>query len=200
VGSTCSSGVCSGATGGGAGGGSGGGGGGSDGGSGLRQFRVFTPSSTLVPSFGGVAKGDGVCNVTAADAGLPGTYLAWLSSNAPDAGALARFPALPNTEWVMYRNDAGPAVVFASRAALTGVPSVAIDHDERGVTLLPGNAWTGTDGGGASSGATCTDWASISATGTYGDIKVAAQWTSTGSGVTALCTIQKHLYCFQVSP
>ena len=154
-------------------------------------YRVFTTALTLLPTFGSVAAGDAVCATAAADAGLPGGYIAWLSS--PDAGPLTRFPPGLEGQWV---TDAG--IAFRNFAQLRTVPSIPLDRDERG-RPVSGSAWTGTLNGGASSGATCTGWSSMptpNATGTYGQVINTAGWTN--ANAPSLCASPRHLYCFQV--
>ena len=217
IGRTCSIGLCiGGGTGGGSGGsggggGAGGGGGGAggaggagggtgggarDGGSGdagmlgAQAFRVFTTSVGVLPSFGGLAGGDRVCQGFAADAGLPGTFQAWLSTT--DAGARLRFAAI-DAHW----DQPGAGVAFNNASQLATTPNRALDRDERGALIAAGSAWTGTLTGGNPSGASCSNWApTTTSTGTFGSVIAAANWTA--GGVATLCTTSRRLYCLQV--
>lgn len=192
----CIGGVCGGTSGGtgGAGGGGGGAGGGAAGGTaggGAPQgLRVFATSSNVVPDFAGVTNGDRICNAAAQDAGLSGTYLAWLST--ADAGARSRFPMGLTGGWRLT-GDGGTA--FIDFGQLTQVPAVPLNRDERGVQVA-GTAWTGTNTGGQPSGQSCSNWASTNANGTFGNVASAAEWTQ--SGAPTLCTVGRRLYCFQV--
>ncbi|MBK7857638.1 MAG: hypothetical protein IPJ65_03210 [Archangiaceae bacterium] len=209
LGTTCSAGGCLGGTsggsggsaggaggaGGGAAGGTSGSGGGSDGGSTTTStFRVFVTSANAGPSFGSVARADAFCQATAADAGLPGTYVAWVSGL--DAGVLTRFPPNLDARWVV--GDVASTsrnVVFPSVAALRGAPTLPLDQDERGRPVT-GTVWTGTNTGGAPSGANCKNWSDTAATATFGSATATTTWTS--SGMAATCLNVRHLYCFQV--
>jgi len=46
---------------------------------------VFATSTSYPADFGGLAGADAICNQHAGDAGLPGTYVAWLSTTTVDA-------------------------------------------------------------------------------------------------------------------
>lgn len=190
----CISGVCggTGGSGGGTGGSSGGTGGSSGGAAGgaASGFRVFATANNVVPDFGGVMNGDRVCNAAAQDAGVGGTFIAWLSTS--DAGARSRFPAGINASWRLT-GDGG--VVFIDVGQLTQTPAAPLNRDERG-TLVAGTAWTGTSLGGQASGQSCSNWASTNANGTFGSVASSVEWTQ--SGLPTLCTVARRLYCFQV--
>src|SRR5690348_11017356 len=47
--------------------------------------RAFVTRSVLPGNFGGIDVADGLCNTEASDAGLGGTFVAWLSTSAVDA-------------------------------------------------------------------------------------------------------------------
>lgn len=182
-----------GGSGGSAGGGSGGAGGGGGGGPlGLRALRVFTTSQTFLPDFGGVAVGDRLCETFARDAGVSGKVVAWLSTQ--DAGPLTRFPRDLDAHWDL----ANGVTVFNNAAQLAGVPNAALNRDEKGNVLTSGTAWTGTANGARPVAETCGNWAAIAATGVFGNVINPTNWTL--GGVPALCTTQRHLYCFQVPP
>ena len=165
--------------------------GGSGGGStlGAAMLRVFTTSINVLPSFGGLAGGDAVCANLATDAGLPGTFAAWLST--PDAGAVVRFSSL-DAHWVMP----GSPTVFNNAAQLRQTPNVPLTRDERGALISAGSAWTGTLTGGQPSGFACLNWTNaMTATGTFGTVITTTNWTT--NGIPALCSTARRLYCFQ---
>jgi hypothetical protein len=178
-----------GGTGGSGGSGGTGGTGGAGGGTSTQSFRVFTSAITLLPSFGGASAADRLCDAAAADAGLSGHHVAWVST--PDAGPLARFPSGLTGQWLLV----GAGVAFVNFSQLSLQPSVPIDRDEHG-RQLSGTTWTGTLNGGASSGATCGNWSNASSTGTYGSVVNTVGWTN--ANAPSLCASPRHLYCFQV--
>ncbi len=193
----CAQGVCGG-TGGGTGGSGGGAGGGAAGGSSggaaggavVQPLRVFATSQNVVPNFGGVLQGDRYCLAVAQDAGLGGTFVAWLSTD--DAGARSRFPQGITRPWVLT-GDGGS--VFVDFAQLAQGPLLPLNRDERG-TVVAGTAWTGTSSGGVASGQSCSNWASTNANGTSGNVAGLTDWTQ--SGAATQCTVGRRLYCFQV--
>lgn len=111
---------------------------------------VFVSSASVTPSATVVSEADMLCNQLASDAGLPGTYVAWLSS--------AEFDAIDRLEgargWV--RPDGMP---FADRAAdiVEGRVYFPPVLDELGTEVRGRNALTGTVGTGAGAD-DCEDW------------------------------------------
>ncbi|HEX8110221.1 MAG TPA: choice-of-anchor D domain-containing protein, partial [Kofleriaceae bacterium] len=157
------------------------------------QNLVFATSETYAANFGGLAAADANCARLANAAGLPGTYVAWLSTstvNAKDRLGSAR-------GWV--RLDGEP---FADTvAALTTNHAVLhpIVYDENGTALAFGSdvAWTGTDVNGANPLA-CSDWTSTSASaqGWIGEAGAGPLgWTRINPN--ACSQGPYRLYCFQ---
>jgi hypothetical protein len=169
---------------------------------------VFLYTTLLSGDFGGLANADGICQVAADDAGLGGTYKAWLSDNT----------ASPSTR---FTRAAQPYVlpnggkIAADWADLT---DSRLDNpiviDAFGQTLPQGqeqSVWTGTspDGTAASSGgspANCGGWTGVgqgffgTATpfGPKGDGPV---WSSAAAIACAQQAggqqVTAGLYCFQ---
>lgn len=168
---------------------------------------VFATSQTFTGDLGGVDGGDMKCQALARDAGLSGSFLAFLS-DAPEAGpavtAASRFPG--NGPWLLRTRDARGRLLraFDERAQLAGPPRTPIDQDEAGRVFGPfdkRHAWTGTllDGGAEASSpnrdTTCRRWSTIAATGLYGIIDVP---TGLWSGLGAVsCASDNRLYCFE---
>ncbi len=157
--------------------------------------RVFVTSTTVAGDFGGVSGGDAVCQGLATDAGLTGTYRAWLDG---DAGDLApTHVAATNTSGLFVLMD-GTLVTSAAISLTSGALAHAIHITEKGDTA-PANTlvWTDARPGGAASGLDCNNWTSAASTdlGGYGDP------TSTGSAWTsdnfATCDSKNALYCFE---
>ena len=63
----------------------------------LEARLVFITSTLHDGNLGGVAGADQICNELASDAGLPGTYMAWLSSSQPGENPLRAFRALDDS-------------------------------------------------------------------------------------------------------
>ncbi len=168
---------------------------------------VFASSQTYQGNLGGLAGADAKCQGLAADAGLSGTFRAYLS-DLTDAGvpivALQRFTG--DGPWVMRTRDAMGKVLrpFDSRAALAGPPRSPIDQDETGhvfVLFDKRQVWTGslldggTDAPTPTRDTTCSHWTSTSATGLYGIIDVPTdKWSGLGA---VSCADDNRLYCFE---
>lgn len=168
---------------------------------------VFATSATFTGALGGRDGGDGRCQAVAADAGLPGTFLVYLS-DVTETGerlpAAARFTG--NGPWVMRTRDARGKVLrpFDDAASLSRPPRSPIDQDETGRVFTLSDqrqVWTGTllDGGvelpAPGRDTTCARWTNATATGLYGIIDVP---TDKWSGLGAVdCGSENRLYCFE---
>jgi hypothetical protein len=152
---------------------------------------VFVTSTVYSASAVAPDAADRECNALASAAGLPGHYVAWLSTStqhARDRLGAAR-------GWV--RPDGLP---FAdSIASLTTLDRVfyPIHLDETGNAAVGGAVFTGTAGSGALyPGFTCSDWTTSSSAGNViiGDHTGGAHtWTNAGG---TLCNVEGRLYCF----
>lgn len=162
---------------------------------------VFVTSQRFAGNFGGIAGGDTICQAAAVTAGLPGTYLAWLSDSLGTS---------PNSRFVHY---AGPyartdgVLVATSYGDLTdGSILNPIDVDEFG-SLIPIHApadpeddiWTGTDEFGdpdpyPGGPYTCADWTSTALNGLEGELHLTSpKWTN---HQRIACSVPRRLYCF----
>jgi hypothetical protein len=162
----------------------------------MAKKRVFVTSGTWtgdLKTHGGGTDGlDGankLCQMAATNAGLGGTWVAWLSDSTHDA----KDRIADVGPW--YRVDG--QMVFANKAALTGTPMVAINLTENGA--MPGGTaaipFTGTDNGGTKNANTCTDWTVNTGNGECGSATMnTAGWTQTGA---FMCSIAYSLYCFE---
>lgn len=167
---------------------------------------VFLTSQTYNGNLGGLSGADAKCQALADAAGLPGTYMAWLSD---DTGS-------PSTR---FARSTGPyQLVDGSKIAdswddLTGNTNcntqggACIDH---AITLTeageagPGLVWSHTDIYGAPFGCTicddCGDWTStegVSEVGDPGGGELNDRWAVGFAGWA--CTESNGLYCFQQS-
>ena len=142
---------------------------------------------------GGVAGGDTTCGNLAADAGLGGTWRAWLGGS-PDAGVTVRFTR-STVPWVL---PASKAVVANDWNDLVdGTIVNAISRNERGVLLGTSGVWTGTDPTGAPANH-CGNWLVNSAQGTFGNSGVTSSaWTVVNNNAPCSGTGNYRLYCFE---
>lgn len=161
---------------------------------------VFVSSSTQTGNLGGLAGADLTCQGLAKAAGLPGTYLTWLSvSNG--ASPTTRF-----TKATVPYTLVDGTVVAQNWAELTsGALKHAIDRTETGtVASTPLNVWTYTlpDGTGTLfSNAQCQNWTSTTQTpyGIVGALQTTNhQWT-VADMPPPTCNTAQRLYCFQQS-
>jgi hypothetical protein len=174
---------------------------------------VFVASGPYIGGeLGGLTGADATCQSLAEDAGLKGTYRAWLSDSASS----------PSTR---FTKDGGPfmlvdgTVVADDWAALTsGALMHAINRDEVGGAPLAGNAtcagaavtvvWTdtNTDGTRTSLVETCGDWQNVGINGAAWGVATRGDgaWTDACGGYEPLmlmgtprCSMSGALYCFQ---
>ena len=167
---------------------------------------VFTTSKQYRGGLlGGVDGADAICADLASEAGLAGTFKAWLSQ----VDTSARDRLSHSTKPYVLAN--GTRVAGSWNELLQFDLEHAIDHDEYGATFSDGGlaVWTATRIDGESvpwtPGGTpttnprldCTLWGSIDGgvglIGSWRDTNT--WWTATSSGIG--CTESARLYCFQ---
>ena len=143
--------------------------------------------------FGGLAGADSICNAEAADAGLPGSYIAWLSDS--DDDAIDRLTATGARGWI--RPDGFPVAddpgQFANKAIWYPM-RVEADGD-----LAPTNASpiTGTGASGTAVVSHCDDFTADNGTVAWGYASgVLDMWTYRGAKGCGSATL---LYCLGVS-
>jgi len=160
---------------------------------------VFATSAAFQGDLGGVAGADALCQAAASNAGLSGTFLAWISSNAA------------NDPESRFAQSLGPYVLVDDTiladnwSDLTdGSLDAPIDLDEFG-SPRSGTVWTGTasDGtvvlGGSQAGSACLGWTTnvggFTEVGLVGSTSESDfNWTANGSGA---CIFSNGLYCFE---
>ncbi|MGH1341805.1 MAG: hypothetical protein ACRBN8_09655 [Nannocystales bacterium] len=149
---------------------------------------VSSQSVSLGPTI--VEDADALCNELAAQAELPGTYVAWLSTD--EVSALSRLDG--SRGW--RRPDGKPVVDRPADLSQGGLlfPPVL---DETGATLRTVALVTGTGGGGsATTSRNCNNWTQfdggVTAAGRSGSLF--PQWTDTGN--VGCGTKSAHVYCF----
>jgi len=161
-------------------------------------YRVFVTDAEW-PSGGGREGADQMCQKSAIDAGVPGNFVAWLSTSTVNAvDRVAQAGVLP-----ILRLDA-VTVVQSPAGLASGSLLAPINVNEYGVLLdLPGSCvveavWTGTDANGQSSGSHCEDWTlEMDGAGSLGQMtEINGDWTHSGCQIA--CSAAMRLYCFEV--
>jgi hypothetical protein len=166
--------------------------------SGTYTNQSCASAGTCVFVTGGTGTGDEVMSIEAANfacasradnAGLSGTYLAWIATSASDDPESRFVPSsspyyLPNgtkvaDNWADLTDGTLDAAINLTE---TGGPPAAV-------------VWTAVGSNGTASGVDCTDWGSSSGSGTKGSTSsTTSTWTSNS---TQSCSSQAALYCFQ---
>jgi len=165
----------------------------------LESRIAFTTSTLHTGNLGGLTGADSICNMRAAEAGLPGTYMAWIST---DQGS-------PSTRFVQstvaYVKVDGVKIADDWTDLVDGTLDAAINQTETGATpqsstyICNGTArqtWTGTALDGTPSANNCTNFSSTGSTGAIGrNTGGDANWSVCNPSVA--CTNMAPLYCFQ---
>ncbi len=150
---------------------------------------VFVTAVGVDPDFGGVEGANDLCNDFALAAGLPGSYVAWVSSSTVNAVT----QVTGSRGWV--RPDGKPVVdtVADILAGNIWYPPLV---DENG-NLQAGYevVFTGSNASGEHSGNSCTDW-SVTTGSVNGGTIGSAQYLTHGTG--AGCDFPRQLLCFGV--
>lgn len=153
-------------------------------------LMAFVSSETPTGNLGGVTGADAICNKLAKAAGLPGTYVAWIST--------------ANVDAIDRVTGAGPwqrvdgKVVAQNKAQLaTGQLTNPLRRDEKGQTpsLAEDRVWTATGPNGKYvGGSDCGAWTGTG-NGHVGEAEHDGnKWTSL---VDEACTEVNRVYCFQ---
>lgn len=155
---------------------------------------VFVTAAVVLPDFGGLDGGDQLCANAAADAGLPGTFRAWLSDG---TGSPSTRFTMGDTPFCLVDGT----VIADDWADLTDASLAhAIEVDENGGSPGTVRVWTGTGSTGGPSGPNCLGWTSASGgeAGRFGALNAFnAAWTDGGSFNNQVCSDPAHLYCFE---
>lgn len=153
--------------------------------------KAFVTSTYVHGDFGGVASGDTICNDLATQAGLPGTYMAWLSD--AQTSPSTRFTS--NGPWELVN---GTPIASDLADLLDGSLLGTLDRDESNQLVDHHTAvWTGTNSDGTWSGNDCNGWTSDlrGVSVDAGDLEADdTDWTNASWFV---CWVRSRLYCFQ---
>ncbi|MEM6780483.1 MAG: LamG-like jellyroll fold domain-containing protein [Pseudomonadota bacterium] len=155
---------------------------------------TFATSAEYTGNLGGVLGAHAICNSHAQDAGLEGSFMAWLTSDDTDTS--------PDTSFRKY--DGGYYLTDGTKIAdnwsdLTdGTIDSNLDTDENGNAATSTSAWTNTEIDGTRTNTVdCVEWTSESGSesGQTGRTNLSnSQWTENNS---ELCSGDRNLYCFE---
>ena len=150
---------------------------------------VFVTSTTHTGDLNGPDGADGICDDRAGEAGLTGTYMAWVSGATSAAARLAHFDGA-------YRRTDGVKVADSWDDLTDGSLDAPISRDEDGAAVSS-DVWTGTTSSGAADTARCADFEN----GTVGASGVCGSSTATNGDWTdnlvPTCNTPLHVYCLQ---
>jgi hypothetical protein len=158
---------------------------------------MFETAGSYVPGtdFVGTAGGDALCTSLANQAGLSGTFEAWLSD--ATSSPSTRFTA-SGVAWFL---TSGALVANSWTDLITNGPRANLNVDQNKGTVVSGaRVWTGTSTTGTTSGPNCANWATThpgtgTGAGGVGDYAFTSGfWTVQFSQG---CSLASHLYCFQ---
>jgi hypothetical protein len=153
-------------------------------------LRVFVSSTARNANLGGLPGGDAICQGLATDAGLGGTWAAWLSNNG-GAGPHAIDRVTSAGPWRLVTGE----IVAANKTELaSGTLKHAIDRDEKGAAVV-GRVWTGTGADGRYLTNDCDKWTTGGSGRVGSSTGSDATWTSVAVDD---CGNVRRLYCFQL--
>lgn len=156
---------------------------------------VFLTSTTHDENLGGLSGADNICQDLATIAGLPGTYLAWLSDSTDSPSTRFARSIVP------YVLTDGTQVADDWSDLTDGNIDAPINRDEKKQSYSNlGRAWTNTKGDGTKNAPVhCENWTTANPAGDLST--VAGDFFSQGMNWTnasqANCQTNLRLYCFQ---
>jgi hypothetical protein len=160
-------------------------------------LRVFVSSKTYDGNMGGALGADALCATLAMQAGLGGTWMAWVSDATTSPSQRFTKATVP------YRRLDGVAVASSWADLTTGILN-AIDVDETNASHASDSSgasktWTATTVAGVLGTSSCGNFASNSST-TTGEVghctgTGTVNWTS--AYATESCNVPNHIYCFE---
>ena len=153
---------------------------------------VFYSGTHLTGNLGGIAGADSVCATEAANAGLSGTFLAWISDgvDSPDT----RF----NQSTDRYSLPSGQNVAVGYTDLTDGSIRAPISEMADGGTGPGSLAWTDTTTSGLqAAGPNCGGWTSTTGSGRLGQV-LRSDFGWTDPGLTISCSANAGgVYCFE---
>jgi hypothetical protein len=161
---------------------------------GITEKNIAFLTSTRTPgNMGGLSGADAICAARATAAGLPGSYVAWLSTGS--VNAISRLAG--SRGWIRVDGQAFADTTTALGGSQFFYP---LRVDELGAVLPVSDfitsVLTGTMGDGTAQADRCGDWALSGGTAAMGAPNSGA--TSWTYAVTSNCDFPRPLYCFGV--
>jgi hypothetical protein len=155
--------------------------------------RVFLTSSGSTASLGGTNGADARCQNLATDAGLGGSWRAWLSQRGDSPSE--RFTRFDGG----YRLLDGTLVATSWADLTDGTLARPINLDERGARAPAVEVWTGTTVSGESSGQRCVGFGSASPGAPPADVGIADRWDGgwTEAYEQVCSRTDPRIYCFE---
>jgi len=159
--------------------------------------KIFVTSTNYTDAnLGGLSGADTKCATHASNAGLSGTWKAWLSDGTTSAASRLSHSSNP------YYNMNNQKVANNWSGLINGTLQAAINYNESGVQITGSWKWvwtgTNTDGTINSASRTCVNWTSSNwldgdAMAGWAD-STDYHWTQDGS---ENCNVTGHLYCVE---
>jgi hypothetical protein len=158
--------------------------------------RIFLTSTTHAANFGALTNADAICNARAQEAGLFGTYMAWVSSTTSNIATRSS-----HATFVYYRMDGTTPMIIADNwADLIDGTTVAIATDENGAVRGYEPVFTGTESNGTVAANNCQNWSTTAGNVTFatGNSSAAAAALPNWSHYWDYnCATAAHFYCVQ---
>jgi len=155
---------------------------------------VFITSGQYNGDFGGLEGADALCQSLAEGAGLPGTYMAWLSDDTESPSS--RFLNQATGDYKMT-ND---TVVANGWSQLVSGSLLAAIRRTENDTDKTGEVWTNTTSSGTVDSTTnnCSEWSSTSGNAEVGAAtQTDSTWTDAGLPSRPCSDSFRSIYCFQ---
>jgi len=160
--------------------------------------RVFATSGRSNGAMGGLAGADAICQARASAGGLPGTFMAWLSTGSASPASRMTHGDGP------YRlpNDAVVANDWGDLTDGTLRTPINVDESGNGVPgeyiCMNAQLWSNTDAQGNRSGNnSCNDWTSASASGAASTVTATDPTWTEPTCWPVQCSVGLAIYCFQ---
>ena len=172
------------------------------------RYVFVTSNNGFNGNLGGIAGADAYCQMLATAAGLPGTYMAWLTGADAASAPATRFASTAFKGWYLLPTQP-PTPVAQGWADLTSpnedVPPEyllnAIYSNETGIFIPEGTVWTNTNASGMQQSPTdhCNDWEKEDGvlkgfTGVAKSDVLGGIWTAESA---LKCSVGARLYCMQ---
>jgi hypothetical protein len=155
---------------------------------------AFVTSQTHDGKLGGPFGADGICAGAASAAGVTGTFSAWVSVTGTDANTRIGNSTQP------YQLLDGTGVAINTPALSSGSLLGAINRDENGTLIPPGDVWTNTNSDGTLNlGGACGDFDSNSHVAAPASV-VGSSGATDGTWTNAhvlFCDSVARLYCIE---